>query len=1219
MPPKKKAKAPKKSKEELEEERRLQEEEEARLRAEEEKRIEEERRRRELEEAKRREEDAKNRAAELERLSAEHDATKFDIEGKVQRLAEILRAQKEARDWQKYLACEPRPDAQVEGDMNSFLNSWSLEVSTDLVEVAATCASANDVINDLACVSANASATNDAALNAQCAAFTDKIARMIHEKIEFASRHILQFADEYTDSQSRNEVKLASASHCAKLGLWINLIAKGSRNKRIEFSELGVSVDLPKAVIVQSLALRVVHLPYDPFSRQSSQSFDLALGGVFSLELLALPPPPKRARGWMMREVADEDEPLKRLHYPLEGMVVSAALPVKVSLLLPSDAIYAPSPRVGWWDPQSESWEEDGVSEVVFNPETSIVTFSTMKLTHLAVLQQRDLNHQKFRWRLTMSTTTHNTAHLLLRTENYDSIHFEVSNVGCRLVAPQLPQLSKLHHEWMPPGDLLVKLGASGIGLCPTLSDDLRFGVTPKQKELEDRVIDEVVSVVSAFEVSVGNLSLEAASGGVRWLSAMDNPKQVVFAVKEIHWPYIDGTRGHSGVDLPVVDSSSSSSNNMDPPLQPTQQHPTGSSYVNVLTEVDDEASGGGVKFRIDRSEDAYDTHVHLKSALEDISSPDAKDRMENSNVLFEFMLKKLLSLLRLLSYSKPLCTTAASSSAATPSDADEEPFASTTSGVEGLGLDESPGAATVAITPAMQSAGLSVDVKADGGESAAPDPRPLLPLQLAPPSSTSPRGHLASFETGFPTVVDGEQLQYASATRLRGGEPDPCSRAKQTTAGVAQLLGGCAVPFTLLMSAIGSGTLSVPYTFLLLAPGEAVVALCLVGAAMAFTADIILRVHVAVASKSGNEEMRETYQELAVYASGPRLAKGVGFLTAFAVFGACVGCVRVVRDMAPTLIAIFYLPQGSSFDQLPAETQLAYVDRTVWLVFMAVILPLGFFRKISALRFSSYLGFAFSIYLVGAVAYRAAAGDAGVELDSAEANGLAADVTGSGLSRLSEAIGIYNFTFMLHLNVIPLLAQLVVTSSSSSDCDSDVALRQAERKMRYNVYGAVLVCVALYATFGLCAASIYGPSTQGNILLNLEHDPIMAVPRVAILFTILFSFPLLFHPLRSLVLEMSAICGEHPTVWTQALVSVVLLAAQILCAVRVPGIEVVFSFVGSSILLLLCYLMPTIFYAQLYPWRDSRAGTWRMYALCALLTVATLFCSVATFRLLFK
>uniref|UniRef100_K3WYA1 IC97/Casc1 N-terminal domain-containing protein n=1 Tax=Globisporangium ultimum (strain ATCC 200006 / CBS 805.95 / DAOM BR144) TaxID=431595 RepID=K3WYA1_GLOUD len=676
-PPKKKGKAPKKTKEELEEERRLQEEEEARLRAEEEKRLEEERKKRELEEAKRREEETRNRAAELERLSIEYEATKLDIEGKVQRLAEILRTQKEARDWEKYLACEPRPDAQAEGDMNSFLNSWSLEVSTDLSEVTSTCDGANEVVNDLVHVGANAKATNDVALYDQCTMFIDKIQQMINEKIEYASGNILQYADEYTDSNSRSEVKMASASNWVKLGLWVNLIAKGSRNKKIDFQELGISVDLPKAVIIQPLALRVTHLPYDPLSIKNSQNIDFALGGIFSLELLAIPPPPKRARGWMMREVADASEPLKRLSYPLEGMVVSAALPIKVSLLLPTDVIVSCAPRIGWWDPQGESWEEDGISEVVFHPETNIVTFSTMKLTHLAVLQQRDLNFQKYYWHLTMSTKAHNKAHLKLKTEHYDSVHFEITDAGCRLVAPQLPQLGHLHQKWLPPGELLMKLTASGIGLCPALDDDLRFGFTPKQKELEDRVIAEVVSVVAAYEISIGNLSLESNSGGVKWLSAIDSPKQIVFAVKEIHWPYI-GSEGVEGED-------DHSGNN----FEFRQQHATSASYVNVLTEVDDEVSGGGVKFRIDRSEDPYDTHVHLKKVLEDISSPDAKDRMENSNVLFEFMLKKMLSLLRLFSYSKPLCAVTSTTSSSLLAGEDEL-LASAVAAAEGFGLDDS-------------------------------------------------------------------------------------------------------------------------------------------------------------------------------------------------------------------------------------------------------------------------------------------------------------------------------------------------------------------------------------------------------------------------------------------------------------------------------------------------------------------------------------------------
>lgn len=509
-------------------------------------------------------------------------------------------------------------------------------------------------------------------------------------------------------------------------------------------------------------------------------------------------------------------------------------------------------------------------------------------------------------------------------------------------------------------------------------------------------------------------------------------------------------------------------------------------------------------------------------------------------------------------------------------------------------------------------------------GSSHAQEQRPLLSARASTLSPSERQAHLPSFETGFPRIVDDQELHQPQPPKSStGASPSSLWSLLWTNGSVA---------FTLLMSAIGAGTLAVPYTFLLLPPAQAVVTLCLVGAAMAFTADCILRVHVAVVSGAspGHTEVsavRETYQELAVYAGGVRLARVVGGLTAFAVFGACVGCVRVVRDMAPMLVSLVYLHSNApsaSFDQLAPSEQQDLVTWTVWLVFLFIVLPLSMFKKISALRYSSYLGFAFSIYLVGVVAYRAARSiqPSANELLTPTLSPTPAPsdiiaTTTSAFMRLSEAIGIYNFTFMMHLNVIPLLSQLVVHTRSDSSGASSNSLRRAERTMRYNVYVAVLVCVLLYAVFGLCAVSIYGSATQGNILLNLANDPIMVVPRVAILCTILFSFPLLFHPLRSLVLEMSC-CGDQPSLWTHTLVSVALLVAQLLCATRVPGIQVVFSFVGSSILLLLCYILPTVYYARLVPWRGDRAATLRLRALQIVAAIATIFCTSATVQLIF-
>ncbi|GLE11107.1 hypothetical protein PINS_up023415, partial [Pythium insidiosum] len=138
--------------------------------------------------------------------------------------------------------------------------------------------------------------------------------------------------------------------------------------------------------------------------------------------------------------------------------------------------------------------EEDGITEINLNRDTHVLSFSTMHVTHLAVLQQRDLNYHKYLWSLKMSTKVTNKAYLQLKTEHFEEIRFEITDSGCRLVAPDLPQLRSVLGSVLPPGELLVRLADSGIALCPGVDDDMRFGYTPKLKSLEDRVIQEVVS-----------------------------------------------------------------------------------------------------------------------------------------------------------------------------------------------------------------------------------------------------------------------------------------------------------------------------------------------------------------------------------------------------------------------------------------------------------------------------------------------------------------------------------------------------------------------------------------------------------------------------------------------------------------------------------------------------------------------------------------------------
>lgn len=332
-------------------------------------------------------------------------------------------------------------------------------------------------------------------------------------------------------------------------------------------------------------------------------------------------------------------------------------------------------------------WQEEGISDVTLAPEANSITFSTLRLAPMAVLQRKDLHYHKHNWKLMMDTssssmvaprgTSSSRALLTLSTETLDNIQFLITDAGCALLSPSVPHLvsEQIHGiaespVFLEPGELLTRLAACGIDLCPPAStkengNETVYRVGEKNKVLEDRVMDEIVRIVASYEVHLADFSLLAAppdnlpaypsddetnpeeygpdySSMARWLAAVDSPSKIVLTVREVLWPYL----GDEELD-PIGN------------IEDMRASP-----VTVLAELDGEASGGGVTFRLDRScrADPYDSHVHLSTALESFSSPDARDRVASSNVLFEYTLKKLLRLLRLFSTSTPTLASTSSS-----------------------------------------------------------------------------------------------------------------------------------------------------------------------------------------------------------------------------------------------------------------------------------------------------------------------------------------------------------------------------------------------------------------------------------------------------------------------------------------------------------------------------------------------------------------------------
>ncbi|RHY28606.1 hypothetical protein DYB32_005837 [Aphanomyces invadans] len=352
---------------------------------------------------------------------------------------------------------------------------------------------------------------------------------------------------------------------------------------------------------------------------------------------------------------------------------------------------------------------------------------------------------------------------------------------------------------------------------------------------------------------------------------------------------------------------------------------------------------------------------------------------------------------------------------------------------------------------------------------------------------------------------------------------------------------------------------LSIPFTFASAPISVVMMSLLAVGLGMGYTAELLVRVHIATNVS--------TFNGLAEVAFGPVVSKIVSATTIFAILGACVGCIEIVTDLSPFLVHFV------GIETLYNPTVI------VLTVFIVAVYPLTLLKNITALRFSSYVGFVASIYLVVAVTVRAASSTPAAIVDPVRP-------TFDHLPlKIAHVASVFNYAFVSHLNVIPLYANLrhaMQPSLVPSTALSALSL------MRVVIYTMSCFCIVMYAVFGTHALTLYGSHIQGNILLNLENDRVMAFPRLAVLVTILFSFPLLFHPFMLLVESFALQCMGSEDVYVsrraKAMQSLVLLLVVVAVATVMPGIQVTFSLTGASCVTLICYVFPVLTYLQLCP-----------------------------------
>jgi hypothetical protein len=318
--------------------------------------------------------------------------------------AEAKREDKE--EWENFIACTHLPDFRSDAELSTFITLWEEEPDRDLDQVLKETQQACEVIDGLEKMAAQATGRKDFEMADKSRNYIKKLRELTKYKLDHASAELLEHLTPYIDPKD-NTCQHSLGTALQRYGIWVNT-TRNVRIKAIEYQNLGLKTDIPRTIILQTVAVRMMHFRKDLVSPFVSGDY-FTIGGVLFIECLGVPDRPKQTKShvpdlkdagnWNFIKVTAAKGEVERQPYPpidpTTGQMQTVGVPpMKVEWLLPADILIpeGSSPIIGWWDERGEEprWNNEGITDIELEEREGVgrmLSFSTVHLTALAILQ----------------------------------------------------------------------------------------------------------------------------------------------------------------------------------------------------------------------------------------------------------------------------------------------------------------------------------------------------------------------------------------------------------------------------------------------------------------------------------------------------------------------------------------------------------------------------------------------------------------------------------------------------------------------------------------------------------------------------------------------------------------------------------------------------------------------------------------------------------------
>nr|XP_045366261.1 dynein axonemal intermediate chain 7 isoform X6 [Camelus bactrianus] len=534
--------------------KQLQEEEEKRQKEEEEARVKHEKEEMERLEIQRTEKEKwrKLEAKALERSNEELEEL-YLLERCFPEAEKLKREKRLLSQWKHYIQCDGSPDPSISQEINTFISLWKEETNETFEAVIAKSKLVLNLIERLKLILLETPPYDLQDKNiAQYQGSILELQELLHLKFNIATEILLRQASTLADLDSGNMEKVIQDENVT-LYVWANL-KKNPRYRSVRFSETQIGFEIPRILATSDIALRLLHTHYDhvtplrpvpaasqenpstvtPFVKGEVKSVEAAISKNLQEECKQQENESHSVHEEETKVMEEQDdterqtilkEGLQKYVYPPETTedfeMENAFPPIEVMLKVHENVIFFEDPMVARWDAEGKHWKTDGISNVSYQPEDRLITFSLETFGPVTLIQDAHVNMPYQSWELRPLDVN---KVLLTVTTVFTEIQIQIKENLCKLASIKLNNKrhsSALEEKWMSPVSFIIALKEAGLNIFPTGHSHFYVVTNYKLPLVEMKAYRQMALLSSAFAFSWS-----------RWNTECD-PKNVVFKVRE--------------------------------------------------------------------------------------------------------------------------------------------------------------------------------------------------------------------------------------------------------------------------------------------------------------------------------------------------------------------------------------------------------------------------------------------------------------------------------------------------------------------------------------------------------------------------------------------------------------------------------------------------------------------------------------------------------------